>query len=322
MFKKLTSVVCFAGLSVSSSVIAQADFPNKPVRVVVPYATGGSTDVISRIVAQRLGERLGQPVVVENKAGANAMIGTEFVAKSKPDGYTLLAASSGNAANVTLFKGKADNFPRDFVPIVGIAFTPNVFAVSANSTIQSLDDVIKVSTAKPGSLSYAHAGIGSLQHLVGEQFKLAAKVRIVDVPYKGGGPATADVVGGQVPILVSGLTASIGFVNAGRLRPLAVSSAQRSASLPNVPTVAESGFPGFSNVFWVALYAPAGTPTSVINRVNRDVNEILKQPEVLAQLRAQAADPLGGSAQDLDTMVKKDIEIFSKVITDANIKIQ
>jgi len=312
----ITLISCNSILS-----FAQSNYPNKPIKIIVPYGSGGSTDVITRMIAQKLTEKMGASIVVENKPGANAMIGTEFVANSQNDGYTLLAASSGNAANPALIGAKAQIFPRDFTPIVGLASTPNAISVNPQTPYKSLQDIVTASKNNPDSLSYAHAGIGSLQHIVGEQFKITANIKMVDVPYKGGGPAAADVLGGQVPVLVSGLTASIGFINAGRLRPLAVTSEKRSPNLPNVPTVSESGFPGFNSVFWVALYAPAGTPASIIQSINADVNAILKRPEVVQQLFIQAAEPFGGTSQSLDAFVKSDIQNFEKIIKSANIKV-
>ncbi len=312
------SAVFFCGFCCIAQ--SQTNYPSKPIKIIVPYGVGGSTDVLTRIVAQKLSEKIGAAVFVENKAGANAMIGTEFVANSPNDGYTLLAASSGNAANPALIGPKAQIFPKNFVPIVGIASTPNAISVSNNSPYKSLQELIEAAKKKPDSLSYAHAGIGSLQHIVGEQLEMAANIKLIDIPYKGGGPATADVLAGQVPILISGLTASISFINSGRLRALAVTSEKRSPSLPNTPTVAESGFPGFNSVFWIALYAPAGTSPAVVQKLNTEVNEILKRQDVISQMFQQAAEPFGGTPQSLEVFVKNDMENFVRIIKAANIK--
>ena len=314
------NLVTFFLVSFSYTIQAQTEYPNKPIKIIVPYGPGGSTDVLTRIVAQKLSEKFGSSVIVENRAGANAMIGTELVANSVNDGYILLAASSGNAVNPALMGPRAQIFPKNFVPIVGIASTPNAISVPISSSLKSLQDLINVSKKNPDSLSYAHAGIGSLQHIVGEQLEIVANIKMVDVPYKGGGPATSDVLAGQVPVLISGLTASISFINAGRLRPLAVTSEKRNPSLPNVPTVAELGFPGFNSVFWVALYAPAGTPGAVVQKLNYEVNEILKRPDVISQLQTQAAEAFGGTPQALTTFVNKDLDNFANIIKTANIK--
>lgn len=315
----LLGLTLLTSWSITSS-YAQSNYPNKPIKIIVPYGAGGSTDVITRMIARKLSEKLGTSVVVENKPGANAMIGTELVAGSPNDGYTLLAASSGNAANPALMGAKGQIFPGNFVPIVGLASTPNAISVNPQTPFKTLQDIVAASRKKPDSLSYAHAGTGSLQHIVGEHFKISANIRMVDIPYKGGGPASADVLAGQVPILVSGLTASINLINSGRLRPLAVTSEKRSPNLPNVPTVAESGFPGFNSIFWVALYAPAGTPAAVTQKLNTDVNEILSRPDIIQQLSLQAAEPFGGTVQSLDAFVKNDIQNFSEIIKTANIK--
>lgn len=321
--KKIISLAITLLLSWNiTSSYAQSNFPNKPIKIIVPYGAGGSTDVLTRLVAQKLTEKMGAAVIVENKPGANAMIGAEFVANSPNDGYTLLAASSGNAVNPALMGAKGQIFPGKFVPIVGLASTPNAISVNPQTPFKTLQDLITTSREKPDSLSFAHAGTGSLQHLVGEQFKNKANIKIVDIPYKGGGPATSDVIAGQVPVLVSGLTASINFINSGRLRALAVTSEKRSPNLPNVPTVAESGFPGFNSIFWIALYAPEGTPAAIAQRINADVNEILSRADVIQQLSLQAAEPFGGTAQSLDEFVKKDVQNFAEIVKAANIKAQ
>ena len=315
----LIGIALLTSWNITSS-YAQSDYPNKPIKIIVPYGPGGSTDVLTRIIAQKLTEKLGTSVVVENKPGANAMIGTELVASSPNDGYTLLAASSGNAANPALMGAKGQIFPGNFVPIVGLASTPNAISVNPQTPFKTLQDIVDASRKKPDSLSYAHAGTGSLQHIVGEHFKITANIKMVDIPYKGGGPASIDVLAGQVPVLVSGLTASISFINAGRLRALGVTSEKRSPNLPNVPTVAESGFPGFNSIFWIALYAPAGTSAAITQKINSSVNEILSRPDVVQQLSLQAAEPFGGTTQSLDAFVKKDIQNFSEIIKTANIK--
>jgi len=321
--QRIAAAALACGLSLAvSAVAAQSKYPSRPIVIVVPYAAGGSTDVITRIVAQHLSNSLGSPVVVENKPGANALIGTEAVAKAANDGYTFLAASNGNSINHSLFGERGASFPRDFTPVVGLASTPNVIAVHPSIPYKSLQDLIDAAKAKPRSINYAHAGVGSLQNLVGEQFAMAAGIQLTNVPYKGGGPATVDVLAGQVPVLVSGLTASISFIKADRLRPLAVTSLKRSAYLPDVPTVAESGFPGFNNIFWVALYAPAGTPAAAIGKINSEVNKVLEKPDVLKQLAEQAADATGGSSEQLGEFVKRDIETSAKVVKAANIKVQ
>lgn len=317
-FKKIVATALLLAPIAHSN--AQTTYPIRPIKIIVPYASGGSTDVITRMLSQKITEKTGWTLIVENKPGANAMIGTEYVANSPNDGYTLLAASSGNAANPSLIGAKGEIFPRDFAPIIGLATTPNVFSVNPSTPYKNLQDLINASKNKPDSLSYAHAGIGSLQHIVGEQFKLASNIKMVDVPYKGGGPATADVLAGQVPVLSSGLTASISFINAGRLRPLAVTSEKRSANLPNVPTVAESGFPGFNNFFWIALYGPSGMPVTAIQKLNTEINQLLKSPEVIQALSLQAAEPWGGTTKDLEQFVKSDMQNFAKIIKSANIK--
>ena len=309
------------GLGQAWHVHAQ-DYPARPVKIIVPYAPGGSTDILSRIVAQRLGARVGQSVLVENRPGANGVIGTEAVVRGPADGYTFLMMTNGQTINVGLNAKLPFDTEKDLVPVVNIASMPNVILVHPLQPMKSIGDLIEHAKAKPGSLSYSHAGVGSPQHLTGELFKLVTKTNIVGVPYKGGGPAVMDAVAGQVQMVVVGVPAISQHAASGRLRALAVTSLNRSALLEGVPTVAESGYPEFDANFWIAIVAPRGVPNEVIQRMNTEANAVLKDPEIGKQFAVQGASPVGGTPAELGTFIKKDIETWKCVIREAGIKVE
>ena len=315
------SAVSAIGLWPSISVYAQ-DYPSRPIRIVVPYSAGGSTDILSRIVAQKLTARIGQSVLVENKPGANGAIGTEAVVRSLADGYTLLMMTNGQTINVGLNPNLAFDTERDLVPVVNIASMPNAILVHPSQPMKTIGALIEYAKVHPGKLSYAHAGVGSPQHLTGELFKLVTKTDIVGVPYKGGGPAVADTVAGQVPVIVAGIPAISQHVSNGRLRALAVTSLNRSALLEGVPTVAEAGYAGFDANFWIAIVAPRGVPSESIQRLNAEANTVLRDPEIVKQFAVQGASPVGGTAAALGEFIKNDIETWKRVIREANIKVE
>jgi tripartite-type tricarboxylate transporter receptor subunit TctC len=301
---------------------AQAqDFPARPLKIVVPYAPGGSTDILTRLLAQKLTSRLGQGVVVENRPGANGVIGTEAVAKSPGDGYTYLMVTNGQTISVGLGQSLPWDLDKDFTPIVNVAAMPNVIAVHPSQPHKTIGELIAAAKAQPGKLSYSHAGLGSPQHLAGELFKLVSKVDIVGVPYKGGGPAVADAVAGQVQVVIAGVPPISGHVASGKLRALAVTGLERSALLPDVPTVAESGYPGFDAIFWIALLGPKGVPAPIVQRMNAEVNAFLKEPETAQQFTKQGATPAGGTPAELSAYMKKDIEMWARVAKEANVKV-
>lgn len=317
----LGALIAGLALSLAAALSAQAqDYPNRAVRVVIPYAAGGSTDILTRILAQRLGARLGQGVVVENRPGANGIIGTEAVAKSPNDGYTLLMVTNGQTISMGLYPKLPWDLEKDFAPIVNVAAMPNVITVHPSQPFNTLKELIDFAKAKPGALSYSHAGIGSPQHMAGELFKLVTKLNIVPVPYKGGGPAVADAVAGQVPMVVAGVPAISQHVANGRLRALAITSVKRSPLLAEVPTVAEFGYPGFDAIFWIGLLAPRGTPEAAIQRINAETNVVLKDAEIAKQFAVQGATPAGGTPAEFGAYMKADTETWAKVIKEADIK--
>ncbi len=302
-----------------SGALAQ-DYPNKPVRIVIPSAAGGSTDILTRQLSARLTPRLGQSVIVENRPGANGIIGTEAVAKSAPDGYTLLMVTNGQTISMGLYPKLPWDIEKDFAPVVNVAAMPNVIVVHPSQPFKTLKELLDHLKQKPASLSYSHAGVGSPQHIAGELFKLATKVRILPIPYKGGGPAIADAVAGQVEMAVGGVPVVKQHITSGRLRALAVTSTARSPLLPDVPTVAEFGYPGFDAIFWIGLLGPRGMPDSAIARINTEVNTVLKDPEIINQFAVQGATPMGGTGTEFGAYMKRDVEASTRVIREAGIK--
>ncbi len=305
---------CCAG-----AVQAQA-YPAKPIRVVVAFAPGGLADGIARLVGQKLGDRLGQPVVVENRGGAGGNIGARQVVASAPDGYTLLAHTAASAINVSLYKNLGFDFMNDLVPIANTGSTPGLFAVHASNPATSLQDLI--SRAKEKGLSYSTAGVGTSSHLAAEYlFKTLAGIKATHVPYQGGAPAITAVVGNQVEVISGSMPPVAVFVKQGSLKALAVSSLKRVEGLPNVPTVSESGFADFEERSWVGFFAPAKTPAAIVNRLNTDINQIVLLPDVKERLATQGMEPQAGSAAEFAGYVRKEVEKWAKIVKTVGITV-
>src|SRR5258705_712449 len=269
-------------------------YPSKPIRMIVAYPPGGGTDIVGRVVAQKLGELLGQSVVVENRGGASGNIGTEIVARATPDGYMILMGNvAPNAINVSLFRNLPFDPVADFAPVTLVASTPNILVVHPSTPARTVKEVIALAKAKPGTLNFASAGVGSSSHLAGELFRILAGAEIVHVPYKGAGPAMVDVLSGQVQLYFATMPAAMPHVKAGKLAPVAVTSARRSQALPDLPTIAESGVPGYEASTWYGGLAPAHTPSAVIARLHGDIPKILADPALHARLAYQCFYPVG-----------------------------
>ena len=295
-------------------------YPSKAVRLIVPFAAGGSTDIIGRIVAQKLNEMWGQPVLVDNRAGGSTVIGTEIVAKAPPDGHTLLVTPAPFTIVPSLMPKLPYDPHKDFEPITLINTTPLVVVVHPGVPAKSIKELIALARSKPGALNYGSSGSGGSNHLAGELFNAMANVKMVHVPYKGNAPALTDLVGGHVDVVFNGLTSALPLVKSGKLRALAVTSLNRSATLAQVPTLDESGLKGFQAVAWNGLTAPARTPKDVVAKINADVLKVIRSPELVEKLKAEGSDPVGSSVEQYARFLREEIAKWNKVIKAANIK--
>ncbi len=304
----------------TTSVVQAQGFPSKPVRIIVAYAPGGPVDVVARLVANKMPDTLGQTVIVENRPSTTGNIGSAFVAKAPPDGYTILANSSAFAVNVTLTPNAGYDAEKELVPLVQIATQPNLIVVHPGVNAKTIAELIVL--AKSSKLSYASPGNGTTPHLTAENlFRTLAKVDVTHVPYKGAGPAAAAVVAGEPAIGSLAVTAPIPYVRGGRLNALAISSSKRHPALPDVPTLVESGFPSLQDYTWVGLFVPTGTPAEAMQKLNDSVNRALQQPDVRERLVSLLFDPIGGSSQQFADYVKVEIVKWGKVVKDTGAKV-
>ena len=314
-----------AALAVMLCAAASAqDYPARPVRIIVPYSAGGNADILGRTLAQKLGDALKQPFVVENRAGANGGIGTDLVAKSPPDGYTLLVTASGPlTVNPTLYKNVPYDPVKDFAPISECAVYQYVLVTLASSPFKSIADIVAAARAKPGAISYGSTGVGGGNHLSGELFALATGTQLTHVPYKGSAPALSDLLGGQLSMMFDTVITSVPQIRAGKLRAFAVSSAKRASSLPEVPTMQEAGIKGFDISQWQGFLAPTGTPKAIVDRLNAETVLAMHAPDVHERIAVQGGnDIVTGTPEEFAALIRSDLQAYAKLIRDAKIPAQ
>lgn len=311
-----------------ASVLALAAFaaqaqtwPSKPIKLVVSYPPGGTVDAVARIIATPLSQRLGQPVIVDNRGGAGGAIGGDLVAKSAADGYTVLLDASNHAQNPALRSKMPFDTLRDLAPVSLLVKVPNVLVVHPATSIKTVQDLVTQAKARPGEINFASSGNGSAQHLAAEQFSAMAGVRMTHVAYKGGGPALTDVMAGQVPVFFGSLASSLAYIQSGKLRAVAVTGNTRAAVLPQLPTVAEAGLPGYEVYEWNAMFVPAGTPAAVTGRLSKELAAVLQDPEVRKRLEATGAEVIGSTPAELDTFRRAEIAKWTQLAKDNKIQL-
>ena len=319
---RMLALIGAASGLMAQSAQAQAPYPNKPVRIIVPFAAGGFADGVTRLVGQKLAERLGQAMVVENRGGAGGNIGARQVAAAAPDGYTLLAHTAASTINVSLYKNSGFDLLTDLVPIANVGSTPGLFAVHSSNPANSLPDLIRAAKAKDGRLTYSTAGIGTSSHLAAEYlFNTLAGLKATHVPFQGGAPAITAVVSNQVELISGSMPPVSPFIKQGTLKALAISSLKRVDALPGVPTVTEAGFPDFEERSWVGFFAPANTPPAILSRLNGEINQIVMLPDVRERLAAQGIEPYQGSAGAFADYVRREVAMWSKVVKSTGITV-
>ena len=320
---KMARLVAALVVTSLTTIAAAQDYPgNKPIKLVVPFPAGGGTDIFARVIGNKLAETLKWVVVVDNKPGAGGNIGIDAVAKSPPDGYTIgLGQTSNLAINPSLYAKLPYDPLKDLVPIVLVADAPLVLVVPANSPFKTVADVVAAAKKKPGDVTFGSPGNGTVAHLTGELFQMAAGVKFQHIPYKGSAQALTDLMGGQVQVYMSSIPTALSHIKGGKLRALAVTSPKRAPSLPDVPTIAEAGYKGFDANTWFGLVAPAGTPAPIVTKINAEVNRILKMPDVKEKFAAEGGGAIGGSSQEFAALLKSDYVKWGKVVKDSGAKL-
>jgi tripartite-type tricarboxylate transporter receptor subunit TctC len=316
-----TIVTAMFAVAATTGAVAAGDYPTKPVRLVVPYTPAGTTDVLARLIAAWLSDHIGQSVVIENKPGGGNNIGTEYVVNAAPDGYTMLLVNPANGINATLYKNLSFNFVRDIVGVAGLVRTPNVMEVNPNVPAKTVAEFIAYCKSRPGKINMASSGSGTSVHLSGELFKFMTGCDMLHVPYKGAGPALTDLMGGQVDVMFDNLPSSAGYIRAGKLRALGMTSANRDPGFPDVPVIADT-VPGYEATAWFGLGMPKNSPREAIEKINAEVNRALADPEFQKKLAALGGTPIPGTPEDFSRTIAAETEKWSKVVISSGAKVE
>ncbi|MGE5526594.1 MAG: tripartite tricarboxylate transporter substrate binding protein [Rhodospirillaceae bacterium] len=316
MKKNGISLAAALALAAAGSALAQvkSDYPARPVRVVVGFPAGGPSDILARLVAQKLGEATGQQFIVDNRGGASGMIGAEMVAKAAADGYTLLVVPATHAVNPSLYRKVPFDTMRDFTPVSLVAEGPFILVVHPSLPARSVQELVALARRRPGELNYASAGVGGLPHLAGELFKSTTAIRMNHIPYKGAAPATIDLVAGHVTIMFNNMLSAVPHVKGGRLRALGVTTVKRSSAVPEVPTIAEAGVKGYEVSGWYGLLGPASLPADVLNRLNAEVNRAMRQPDVVKRLAGEGVDAMGSTSDEFAARIRREMTKWAAVV--------
>ncbi len=311
-----------AGAAAGAMAQTAASYPSRPIKIVVPFAPGGATDTLARLLGQRLTTAWGQPVIVENKAGAGATVGADMVAKSPADGYTLLMGAAHHTIAQNVYAKLPYHIGRDFAPVSIVAMVPNMVVVNANVPAKSIQEFIALSKSQPGKLNYGSAGAGTAHHLIGEMFKLRAGVNIVHVPYKGSSPAVADLISGQIDLMFDTVTSGLPQVKAGKTRALAVTTAKRSSAMPDVPSLAETVLPGFDVGTWFGILVPVATPPDIVAKLNAEIVKIVNAPDVRKQLLEMGSEPVGNTSAQMASQIKAELEAFESLAKQIKLSVE
>ncbi|MCW5604603.1 MAG: tripartite tricarboxylate transporter substrate binding protein [Burkholderiales bacterium] len=319
-------ILCAAAAAFSGGVAAAyaaEGYPQRPVRYVIPQSPGGASDTVGRVVAQKLAERLGQPFVVDNRPGATGNIGAELVKNAAPDGYTMLLTAANLVTSPSLYPRTPFDPVKDFAPITQLTQSPNIWVVHPSFPARTMKELVEVAKGKPGQIDFSSSGLASTQHLAGELLNVMTGIKLVHIPYKGGGPALIDLIGGRVPVMVSGLPATVQHIKSGKIRALGVTSAKRSLAMPDVPTVAEAaGLPGYEAITFQALVFPAGTPRPIVARIADEAIKILATDDVKERLGRLGFEPVGSTPQQFATYIRTELDKWAKIIKEAGIKVE
>jgi tripartite-type tricarboxylate transporter receptor subunit TctC len=321
-FPRVRRGVLGLALAFCAPLAAAQAYPSKPISFVVPFPPGGTTDVLARALAQDLSKSLGQPIIVENKAGAGATIGADYVAKAKPDGHTLLMGAVHHAIASSVYKHLPYDFQKNLAPVTMVALVPNVLVVNPQVPAKTVKELVAQAKAAPGKLTYGSNGMGTGQHLIGAQFEQLAGVSMVHVPYKGSGPLATDLLGGQINMTFDTITPVLQHIKSGKLRALAVTTGKRSPALPDVPTLDESGLKGFNMGTWFGVLAPAGTPPEIVAKLNAEMNKVMQTPEFRKRMDEIGAEPIGNTAAQMAGTIRTDTDRFAKIVKDAKVSLE